>query len=177
MGRSTGCSCPAGRPSSCPGADLVDDACDEDRFDKLISTPLRKVRAFTGDGLFTAWTFEPNWHKAHAILLPNFGLKAMQGYMPQMVNVAEQLVAKWSRLNPEDAIDVPEDMTRLTLDTIGLCGFDYRFNSFYRDELHPFVQAMVRALQRGPDADQPAAPARGDARPPPRASSSGTSPT
>jgi cytochrome P450/NADPH-cytochrome P450 reductase len=128
------------------GRDLVDEACDEARFDKLISTPLSKVRAFTGDGLFTAWTFEPNWHKAHAILLPNFGLKAMQGYMPQMVDVAEQLAAKWSRLNPDEIIDVPEDMTRLTLDTIGLCGFDYRFNSFYRDEPHPFVQAMVRAL-------------------------------
>jgi cytochrome P450 / NADPH-cytochrome P450 reductase len=37
-------------------------------------------------------------------------------------------------------------MTRLTLDTIGLCGFDYRFNSFYRDEPHPFVASMVRCL-------------------------------
>ena len=37
-------------------------------------------------------------------------------------------------------------MTRLTLDTIGLCGFDYRFNSFYRDGNHPFVDAMFRAL-------------------------------
>ena len=34
----------------------------------------------------------------------------------------------------------------LTLDTIGLCGFDYRFNSFYRESNHPFVDAMVGAL-------------------------------
>ena len=40
----------------------------------------------------------------------------------------------------------PGDMTRLTLDTIALCGFGYRFNSFYRDTPHPFVQAMVRTL-------------------------------
>ena len=46
---------------------------------------------------------------------------------------------KWSRLNPDDEVDVPEDMTRLTLDTIALCGFGYRFNSFYRDTPHPFV--------------------------------------
>ena len=37
-------------------------------------------------------------------------------------------------------------MTALTLDTIALCGFDYRFNSFYRETPHPFVAAMVRNL-------------------------------
>lgn len=37
-------------------------------------------------------------------------------------------------------------MTRLTLDTIALCGFNYRFNSFYREDSHPFVTSMVRAL-------------------------------
>ena len=46
----------------------------------------------------------------------------------------------------EDEIDVPADMTRLTLDTIGLCGFGYRFNSFYSEEPHPFVAAMIRCL-------------------------------
>jgi cytochrome P450/NADPH-cytochrome P450 reductase len=38
-------------------------------------------------------------------------------------------------------------MTRLTLDTIGLCAFSYRFNSFYRDEPDPFVVAMVDGLE------------------------------
>src|SRR5262249_32986046 len=37
--------------------------------------------------------------------------------------------------------------TRLTLDTIALSGFGYRFNSFYQTEQHPFVEAMVRALE------------------------------
>ena len=38
------------------------------------------------------------------------------------------------------------DFTRLTLDTIALCAMDYRFNSFYQDDLHPFVQAMTSTL-------------------------------
>jgi len=37
-------------------------------------------------------------------------------------------------------------MTRMTLDTIALCAFDYRFNSFYQREMHPFIGAMVDAL-------------------------------
>jgi len=41
---------------------------------------------------------------------------------------------------------VAADMTRLTFDTIGLCGFDNDFDSFARNEPHPFVAAMTRAL-------------------------------
>ncbi|MGZ3715943.1 MAG: cytochrome P450, partial [Ktedonobacterales bacterium] len=128
------------------GHDIVDELSDERRFDKLVWSPLRNVRSFAGDGLFTSQTQEPNWHKAHNILLPNFSTQAMKGYMPAMVDIAVQLAQKWERLNPDDEIDVPADMTRLTLDTIGLCGFNYRFNSFYREEPHPFIVAMVRAL-------------------------------
>jgi cytochrome P450/NADPH-cytochrome P450 reductase len=63
-----------------------------------------------------------------------------------MLDVADQLVDKWARLNPGEEVDVAADMTRLTLDTIALCGFGYRFNSFYRESPHPFVDAMVRTL-------------------------------
>lgn len=126
--------------------ELVNDACDESRFDKRVWAPLQKVRAFTGDGLFTSETDEPNWRKAHQILLPSFSQRAMQGYHDMMVDIALQLIQKWQRLNPDESVDVPDDMTRLTLDTIGLCGFNYRFNSFYREQSHPFITSMVRAL-------------------------------
>jgi len=129
------------------GHDLVDELSDETRFDKAVRGPLRRVRAIAGDGLFTADTTEPNWSKAHNILLQPFGNRAMQSYHPSMVDIAEQLVKKWERLNADDEIDVVHDMTALTLDTIGLCGFDYRFNSFYRQDYHPFVESLVRSLE------------------------------
>ncbi len=129
------------------GHDLVDELSDEKRFDKTVRGPLRRVRAIGGDGLFTADTDEPNWSKAHNILLQPFGNRAMQSYHPSMVDIAEQLVKKWERLNADEEIDVVHDMTALTLDTIGLCGFDYRFNSFYRRDYHPFVASLVRSLE------------------------------
>jgi cytochrome P450 / NADPH-cytochrome P450 reductase len=129
------------------GHDLVDELSDEKRFDKAVRGPLRRVRAIGGDGLFTADTTEPNWSKAHNILLQPFGSRAMQSYHPSMVDIAEQLVKKWERLNADEEIDVVHDMTALTLDTIGLCGFDYRFNSFYRRDYHPFVGSLVRSLE------------------------------
>src|SRR5690348_579556 len=129
------------------GHDLIDELSDEKRFDKTVRGALRRVRAVGGDGLFTADTSEPNWSKAHNILLQPFGNRAMQSYHPSMVDIAEQLVKKWERLNGDDEIDVVHDMTALTLDTIGLCGFDYRFNSFYRRDYHPFVESLVRSLE------------------------------
>src|ERR1700759_2485070 len=129
------------------GFNLVDELSDEKRFDKVVRGALRRVRAIGGDGLFTADTNEPNWSKAHNVLLTPFGNRAMQSYHSSMVDIAEQLVKKWERLNADDEIDVVHDMTALTLDTIGLCGFDYRFNSFYRRDYHPFVESLVRSLE------------------------------
>jgi cytochrome P450/NADPH-cytochrome P450 reductase len=129
------------------GHDLVEELSDEKRFDKAVRGSLRRVRAVGGDGLFTADTNEPNWSKAHNILMTPFGNRAMQSYHPSMLDIAEQLVEKWGRLNADDEIDVVHDMTALTLDTIGLCGFDYRFNSFYREDYHPFVESLVRSLE------------------------------
>src|SRR5438876_2548176 len=132
---------------SVSGHDLVEELSDEKRFDKAVRGSLRRVRAVGGDGLFTADTSEPNWSKAHNILLQPFGNRAMTSYHPSMVDIAEQLVKKWERLNGDEEIDVVHDMTALTLDTIGLCGFDYRFNSFYRRDYHPFVESLVRSLE------------------------------
>ncbi|HYF65853.1 MAG TPA: cytochrome P450 [Herpetosiphonaceae bacterium] len=126
--------------------ELVAEACDEARFDKFVHGPLQHIRDFAGDGLFTARTAEANWGKAHRLLMPAFGPLAMRNYFDDMVDIADQMLTKWERLGPKAVIDVPDNMTRLTLDTIALSGFAYRFNSFYQREMHPFVEAMVRSL-------------------------------
>ena len=125
---------------------LVDEVCNDMLFDKAIALGVKAAQELAGDGLFTTETSNPKWRKAHAILMPCFSLKAMRNYLPMMVDIAEQLVERWQRLNPEDEINVVNDMTRLTLDTIGLCGFSYRFNSFAREDMHPFVQSLARIL-------------------------------
>jgi cytochrome P450/NADPH-cytochrome P450 reductase len=127
--------------------ELVSDACDESRFAKNLSRPLLEVRDFGGDGLFTAWTHEPNWQRAHNVLMPGLGQRAVKGYFPSMLEIAEQLLAKWHNIPEHHWVDVSADMTRLTFDTIGLCGFGYRFHSFASAQDHPFVAAMVNALE------------------------------
>ena len=127
--------------------ELVNELCDESRFNKRVHGPLHEIRAFAGDGLFTAYNSEPNWAKAHRLLMPAFGPLGVRSMFDRMVDIAHQMFVKWERFGGSAVIDVADNMTRLTLDTIALCAFDYRFNSFYQNEMHPFVAAMVDALE------------------------------
>ncbi|ELS54891.1 bifunctional cytochrome P450/NADPH--P450 reductase [Streptomyces viridochromogenes] len=128
------------------GLDLVSELADESRFRKNVHPDLVILREIGGDGLFTAYGDEPNWRKAHDVLMPAFSLGAMRGYHATMLKVARELIAKWDRAAGELPVDVAADMTRLTFDTIGLCGFGYDFESFRRDQPHPFITALARAL-------------------------------
>ncbi|MFG2417599.1 cytochrome P450 [Streptomyces sp. NPDC048448] len=147
--------------------DLVTDLADETRFSKAVGPALENVREFAADGLFTAYNDEPNWAKAHDILMPAFALGSMRTYHPVMLRVARRLIESWDRgARDGQHVNVPDDMTRMTLDTIGLAGFGYDFGSFRRSEPHPFVESMVRCLEwsmnrlsRTPGSDHAAADA------------------
>src|SRR5918992_3028944 len=128
------------------GLELVTELSDETRFRKNLHDDLVTLRAIGGSGLFTAYNDEPNWRKAHDILMPAFSLGAMRSYHATMRAVARSLIATWDVAAEQRPVDVTDDMTRLTFDTIGLCGFGYDFESFRRDEPHPFVPAMSAAL-------------------------------
>ncbi|KAI9048833.1 hypothetical protein LZ554_007664 [Drepanopeziza brunnea f. sp. 'monogermtubi'] len=127
--------------------ELMDELCDEKRFTKMVSGALEQVRNGVSDGLFTAHTHEHNWEVAHRVLMPAFGPINIRSMFDEMHDVASQLVVKWARFGPRQRINVTDDFTRLTLDSIALCAMDTRFNSFYHEELNPFVDAMLGLLQ------------------------------
>lgn len=127
------------------GADMVADLSDESRFAKHLAPGVKALRTLAGDGLFTAYNTEPNWHKAHNLLAPAFSQSAMRSYHRTMLDVAGELVEHWGA-SAGARVDVSADMTKLTLETIGRTGFSYTFDSFHRSEQHPFVQAMIGAL-------------------------------
>lgn len=125
---------------------LVNEVCDESRFIKNPEGSLVEVRNGTGSGLFTAFHGEHAWEVAHRVLVPAFGPIGIQNMWDEMYDISTQLIAKWARLDPEDRITVTDDFTRLTLDSIALAAMDKRFNSFYHEEMHPFVDAMTEFL-------------------------------
>ncbi|CAK7265075.1 hypothetical protein SEPCBS57363_001399 [Sporothrix epigloea] len=122
---------------------LVNELCDEKRFKKNVGSVLKQVRNGVHDGLFTSFgAEEPNWGKAHRILTPAFGPLSIRNMFDDMHDIASQLTLKWARQGPLEPIHVTDDFTRLALDTLALCAMDYRFNSFYTKEMHPFIRAM-----------------------------------
>lgn len=125
---------------------LVEELSDEDRFKKKVHDSIAAVQDFAGNGLFTAEQEDPEWDKAHRILMPAFNPTALEGMFEGMADIADQLLLKWSRTRSDVSVDLADEFTRLTLDTIALCSFSYRFNSFYSEDLHPFVQAMADGL-------------------------------
>ncbi|EMT66462.1 hypothetical protein FOC4_g10006867 [Fusarium odoratissimum] len=121
---------------------LINEVCDEKRFKKTLKSVLSQVREGVHDGLFTAFEDEPNWGKAHRILVPAFGPLSIRGMFPEMHDIATQLCMKFARHGPRTPIDASDNFTRLALDTLALCAMDFRFNSYYKEELHPFIEAM-----------------------------------
>ncbi|KAH8655409.1 cytochrome P450 [Xylariales sp. PMI_506] len=126
----------------CSSHALVDELCDEKRFKKVPAGALKEIRDGVHDGLFTAYLEEPNWGIAHRVLMPAFGPLSIRGMFDEMHDVATQLTMKWARYGSSSPIMVTDDFTRLALDTLALCAMGFRFNSFYTQELHPFIDAM-----------------------------------
>ena len=141
------------------GADLAADLADESRFAKHVGLGVANLRPVAGDGLFTAYNHEPNWQLAHDVLAPGFSREAMAGYHPMMLAVAGRLTDHWDREQAAGrAVDVPGDMTKLTLETIARTGFGHDFGSFERERPHPFVTAMVGTLNHAQSLNTVPAP-------------------
>ena len=95
--------------------DLVDAVNDEKAWEKHVGPALQNLRPLTGDGLFTASNDEPNWRKAHNIVMPAFTKAAMQGYHPSMVAAVRELVDVWTTRAADGAwVDIPADANRRT---------------------------------------------------------------
>ncbi|KAL0941300.1 bifunctional p-450:NADPH-p450 reductase [Colletotrichum truncatum] len=142
---------------------LVNEICGDDRFKKSIDgeledegfanfSTLKHLREAVHDGLFTSkGEEEENWGVAHRVLMAAFGPLAIRGMFDDMHDLASQLALKWARHGSSTPISIGEDMTRLTMDTVALCSMGFRFNSYYREDTHPFITAMYRVLKEAGD--------------------------
>ncbi|WP_051637420.1 cytochrome P450 [Rhodococcus sp. UNC363MFTsu5.1] len=118
---------------------------DEKRFGKHVGFAFAASREFLGDALPTAYSDEPNWARAHNILMPAFTLSAMRSYHDIMLETVGELITHWDALADEDTtVDVHTDTSKLTLETIGRIGFGYHFDSFTRSEPDPFATTVAR---------------------------------
>ncbi len=130
------------------GPEAVAELSDESRFCKHVGPDIEALRLLGGDGLFTAYNDEPNWQKAHDVLMPAFSQQAMRRYHSIMFDVADELTDRWDdRAGRGETVDVSVDATRVTLETIGRCAAGHPFGCFESEAVHPFVEHMVAGLK------------------------------
>ncbi|OBK14424.1 bifunctional cytochrome P450/NADPH--P450 reductase [Mycobacterium asiaticum] len=126
--------------------ELVTELCDENRFAKNLTTTLARVRPLAGDGLFTAFHGEPNWQRAHDVLLPGFSYAGLRAYHDAMLDINNKLIARWDASAGIGPVDVSNDLQKLAMDTVALAGFGSRFDSFEYPGLAPIPQSFTTAL-------------------------------
>ena len=126
--------------------ELVEELCDENRFAKNLMQPLERVRHLAGDGLFSAYHGEPNWQKAHDVLMPGFSYAGLRNYHSAMLDIGTQLIDRWDACVGHRPADASADLQKLAMDTVGLAGFGARFDSFNHQGLAPIPQSFTAAL-------------------------------
>lgn len=125
---------------------LVTELCDENRFAKNLTATLARVRPLAGDGLFTAYHGEPNWQRAHDVLLPGFSYAGLRAYHGAMLDINCKLIDRWDARIGVGPVDVSNDLQKLAMDTVALAGFGSRFDSFGCPGLAPIPQSFTTAL-------------------------------
>lgn len=127
--------------------EVFEELCDEKRFCKHITGGIAGLGELLGDGLITARSHHEKWHVSHALLKPLMGPERIRDMFEDMKDICSQLCLKWARAGETTPLDVSSQFTCLALDTIGLCAFNHRFNSFYGNGgAHTIIKDIIDFL-------------------------------
>lgn len=128
-------------------AALIEEVNDETRWQKHVGPLVDKLRLTLGDGLFTAYNDEPNWHKAHNILMPAFTKTAMKNYHDNMTATVAELIETWNIHSAQQSwIDVPDQANRLTVEIIARAGLGHSLGKLNDPTENAFSAAITREL-------------------------------
>ena len=126
---------------------LIDEVNDEARWEKHIGPSLRRLRPILGDALSTAYNHEPNWRKAHHILMPTFTKAAMRRYHDTMAVTIAELIDAWNTKSAVRSwITIPADANQLTIEIIARVGMGHSFSKLNDPRESAFITAVLREL-------------------------------
>lgn len=121
---------------------LAEELCDQKRFRKYVGGPIVEIRAAVHDALFTAFENESSWGIAHRIIAPHLSPEALgQQNFTEMRDLANELFAKWKKLEANTVISPLSDLQRLDLETVTLTLFGQKLNCLEGPE-HPMLKGM-----------------------------------
>ncbi|KAH0601444.1 hypothetical protein MHUMG1_00319 [Metarhizium humberi] len=121
---------------------LAEELCDQKRFRKYVGGPIVEIRAAVHDALFTAFENESSWGIAHRIIAPHLSPEALgQQNFTEMRDLANELFAKWKKLEANTVISPLSDLQRLDLETVTMTLFGQKLNCLEGPE-HPMLKGM-----------------------------------
>ncbi|KAL4867085.1 hypothetical protein BDV12DRAFT_171930 [Aspergillus spectabilis] len=93
-------------------AALLEEICDETRFQKCVSGPIVQIRAAVHDSLFTAYHSENEiWGIAHRIMSPLMSPEAVENVFKENLETTGDLIAKWTA-GAKQRVNVTNDLDR-----------------------------------------------------------------
>jgi cytochrome P450 len=126
---------------------LIEDVNNETHWEKHLGPSMRRARSLVGDGLLTAYTHEPNWRKAHNILMPAFTKTAMRRYHATMAATIRELIDAWNKRSAVRSwIAIPADTNRLTVEIIARVGMGHSFSKLGEPHENAFITIFLREL-------------------------------
>lgn len=125
-------------------AALAQELCDEKRFHKAVTGPIVEIRYSVNSSLFTAYHHEEGWGVAHRIIAPKLSQESVAELFDHFVTTTEELVAKWTSVDPDTPIQPLKDLNRLSFEATVLSLYGMKVNNINGPE-HPVIQAMEDA--------------------------------
>ncbi|KAJ0413528.1 cytochrome P450 [Aspergillus carlsbadensis] len=122
-------------------ASLLEEICDESRFRKCVSGPIREIRAAVHDSLFTALPTETEiWGIAHRIMKPLVSPEAVEAIFSDINGTTDNLIAKWTA-SSKQRVNVTNDLDRSNHEANMLAFFHERISIMAADASEPPVIA------------------------------------
>lgn len=124
-------------------AALLEEVCDEKRFQKCVAGPIVEIRRAVHDSLFTAYPDEESWGIAHRIMAPQITPEVVAGVFDGMTETMGDLIKKWTSQSKK-RVDLSNDLDRLNHAANTLCFFNQRVHCMDGAE-PPLIKAMAQS--------------------------------
>ncbi|KAI8237161.1 Bifunctional cytochrome P450/NADPH--P450 reductase [Colletotrichum sp. SAR 10_99] len=122
------------------GHKLVEEVCNEQRFRKQVTPPIKEIQTSVNIALFTAYHNSSQWPVHHNIIAPKLTKESVQHLFGDFLNTTNELFDMWRDLGPGAKIEPLAQLDRLNLEATTLSLFGKKLN--YLDKPHPMLKGM-----------------------------------
>ncbi|KAI8297955.1 Bifunctional cytochrome P450/NADPH--P450 reductase [Colletotrichum sp. SAR11_59] len=122
------------------GHKLVEEVCNQKRFRKQVTDPIREIQKSVHIALFTAFHNSPEWPVHHNIIEPKLSKEAVKDLFGDFLNTTNELFDIWRDLGPGAELEILIQLDRLNLEATTLSLFGKKLNGLKKS--HPMLKGM-----------------------------------